>query len=263
MARCRFIFSGCLFNRWSNKCGLAKIILVWKKEDRVQYRSKDYTSIPRYWYYCTYHVPNLVHGNLMYHANANVSSFHLGYISATPDKSHFVSIVVTARSIECRRFQVTECCGFCAEIISHLYEVFWWKRDIGKSRFFLLFVILYMYKDIELKIKPCHFILIGGTTQSNRLSTHADSVTIDQKSSLPACISCPTLRKNVGRNVLKNPLLRVCFYVFWYYSCKILKSVERELRDLFPGICSYRDRVTVAPWKSWVMTTELWEECDY
>lgn len=111
-------------------------------------------------------------------------------------------------------------------------------------------VILYMYKDIELKIKPCHFILIGGTTQSNRLSTHADSVTIDQKSSLPACISCPTLRKNVGRNVLKNPLLRVRFYVFWYYSCKILKSVERELRDLFPGICSYRDRVTVAPWKS-------------
>lgn len=253
MARCRFIFSGCLFNRWSNKCGLAKIILVWKKEDRVQYRSKDYTSIPRYWYYCTYHVPNLVHGNLMYHANANVSSSHLGYISATPDKSNFVSIVVTARSRECRRFQVTEWCGFCAEIISHLYEVFWWKRDIGKSRFFLLFVILYMYKDIQLKIKPCHFILIGGTTQSNRLSTHADSVTIDQKSSLPACISCPTLRKNVGRNVLKNPLLRVRFYVFWY-SSQLKESWE---------ICSYRDRVTVAPWKSWVMTTELWEECDY
>ena len=197
------------------------------------------------------------------YAKANVSSFHLGYISATPDKSNFVSIVVTAPSRECRKFQVTEWCVFCAEIISHLYEVFWWRRDIGKSRFSLLFVILYMYKDIQLKIKPCHFILIGRTTQSNRLSTHADSVTIDQKSSLPACISCPTLRKNVGRNVLKNPLLRVRFYVFWYYSCKILKSVERELKDLFPGICSYRDRVTVAPWKSWVMTTELWEECDY
>ena len=35
----RFIFAGCLFNRWSNKCGLGKItVLVWKKEDRVQYR---------------------------------------------------------------------------------------------------------------------------------------------------------------------------------------------------------------------------------
>lgn len=228
LARCQFIFAGCLFNRWSNKCGPGKItVLVWKKEDRVQYRSKDYISIPRYWYYCTYRVANLVHGNLMYHAKAHVSSFHLGYISATPDKSNFVSIVVTAPSRECRKFQVTEWCAFCAEIISHLYEV------LGKSRFSLLFVILYMYKDIQLKIKPCHFILIGRTTQSNRLSTHADSVTTDQKSSLPACISCPTLRKNVGRNVLKNPLLRVRFCVFWYYSCKILKSVERELRDLF------------------------------
>ena len=167
------------------------------------------------------------------YAKANVSSFHLGYISATPDKSNFVSIVVTAPSRECRKFQVTEWCVFCAEIISHLYEVFWWRRDIGKSRFSLLFVILYMYKDIQLKIKPCHFILIGRTTPSNRLSTHADSVTIDQKSSLPACISRPTLRKSVGRNVLDSPLLRVRFYVFWYYSCKILKSVERELRDLF------------------------------
>ena len=154
-------------------------------------------------------------------------------ISATLDKSNFVSIVVTARSRECRRFQVTEWCGFCAEIISHLYEVLWWRRDIGKSRFFSTFWDLYMYKDIQLKIKPCHFILIGRTTQSNRLSTHADSVTIDQKSSLPACISCPTLRKSVGRNVLNSPLLRVRFYVFWYYGCKILKSVERELRDLF------------------------------
>lgn len=65
LARSQFIFAGCLLNRWSNKCGLGKIILVWKKEDRVQYRSKNYISIPRYWYYCTYHVANLVHGSMV------------------------------------------------------------------------------------------------------------------------------------------------------------------------------------------------------
>ena len=121
---------------------------MWKKAARVQYRSKDYISIPRYWYYCTYHVANLVHGNLMNHAKANVSSFHLGYISATSDKSNFVSIVVIARSRECRRFHVTEWCVFCAEITSHLYEVFWWRRGIGKSRFFYSVFVIYMCIEI-------------------------------------------------------------------------------------------------------------------
>ena len=150
---------------------------------------------------------------------------------------------------------MTEWCVFCAEIISHLNEVFWWRRDIGKSRFFLLFVIYTCIKIFSLKLSPVtslHFKL------SNRLSTHADSVTIDQKSSLPACISCPTLRKSVGKNVLNNPLLRVRFYVFWYYSCKILKSVERELRDLL--VWGSRDRGAVEKLR---MTTELWKECDY
>jgi len=76
-------------------------------------------------------------------------------ISATPDKSNFVSIVVTVRSRECRRFQVTEWCVFCAaEIISHLYEVFWWRRDIGKSRFLLLFVIYICIKIFSLTFSP-------------------------------------------------------------------------------------------------------------
>ena len=120
-------------------------------------------------------------------------------ISATPDKSNFVSIVVTARSRECRKFQVTEWCVFCAEIISHLYEVFWWRRDIGKSRFFYSVFVIYMcIKIFSLTFSPVTSSWLDGRRKATVFprDIHTQSCmiwTIDQKSSLPACISCPTL----------------------------------------------------------------------
>ena len=75
-----------------------------------------------------------------------------------------------------------------------------------------------MYKDIQLNIQPCDFILIGQTKQINRLSTYiltqsCITWTIDQKSRLPACTSYPTLSdlNNKREKFLKQPASESAF----------------------------------------------------